>query len=64
MSGWKEIKVGSVQMVHMSTASVMNIVVRDKEGVSVDVWLDYAEFEDLAKAMSQVDPNNGWNVKD
>lgn len=61
MSGWKEIEVGKVKIVHHSASSVIQIIVKDKEEYQPghfreetnELWLDYSQFEDLKKALAE-----------
>ena len=60
MSGWTVIEIGSVELEHMSTSSLIKITVRRTEhiqqGMEVPVkhelWLTYTEFSNLKKAIS------------
>jgi hypothetical protein len=55
MIGWKEIEVGKVKIVHHSTSSTVQIIVKDREEYQPghyreeinELWIDYYQFEDL-----------------
>lgn len=55
MSGWKQKEVGKVKIVHHSTSSTIQIIVKDREEYQPgdyrektnELWIDYDQFEDL-----------------
>jgi hypothetical protein len=63
MSGWTEIEVGKVKMIHHSTSSLVQIIVTDIEEYQPghyreetnELWIDYYQFEDLKKAINKTE---------
>ena len=64
MSGFAKINEGTVEIEHLSTASVIKITFThqeqksqqgETEGVITELWLEYAEFSDLKKAVNRTD---------
>jgi len=63
MSGFTKVEKGTVKIVHHSTSSLIEVIIKDREEVSqgnwkdIDkiVWLDYTQIEDLKKALNEID---------
>ena len=59
MSIWKEIEVGSIKLIHHSTSSIVQIVVKDREEYQPgyfreetnELWVDYYQIQDLIEAI-------------
>lgn len=53
MDNWTKIEVGNVTLIHHSTSSVVEVVVKDDdfEKPPKQLWLDYYDFEALKEAM-------------
>ncbi len=54
MSGWKTVKEGTIELVHLSTSSLIKIVATDGD-LKEDLILDYYQFEELKKAINQLE---------
>lgn len=62
MSGWQKIELGNVKIVHHSTSSVVQIIVKDREEYipghireeTNELWLDYDQFENLKSVIKQL----------
>ena len=54
MSGWKTVKQGNIELVHLSTSSLIKIVAID-EDYREDLIIDYYQFEELKKAINQLE---------
>lgn len=56
MSGWKEIEYGTIKIVHHSTSSVIEIIVKentpDKE--QNEIWINYTQLYDLIIAIEKL----------
>jgi len=63
MSGFTTVEEGTIKIVHHSTSSLIEVIIKDREEVSqgnwkdIDkiVWLDYTQIEDLKKALNEID---------
>ncbi len=62
MSGWQEIEIGNVKMVHHSTSSIVQIIVKDKEEYQPgcfreetnELWIDYSQLQDLIETINKI----------
>jgi hypothetical protein len=62
MSGWKEIEVGNVTLIHHSTSSLIEMVITKDEEVEQGqvekvmqkVWFDYGTFSDLRESINKI----------
>ena len=63
MSGWTSLEHRSVKLAHHSTSSLVEITITAEEEVEQGrfgkvvetIWVDYATFSDLRKAINQTD---------
>lgn len=59
MSGWTKRQVGNIELIHHSTASLVEIIIHSDELTErlvpeihqKSIYLDYEEFDDLKKAI-------------
>ena len=62
MSGFTKVEKGTVKIVHHSTSSLIEVIIKDREEVEqgqfedIDkiVYLDYTQFDDLAEAIKTI----------
>jgi len=62
MSGFTIIEKGTVKIVHHSTSSLIEVIIKDREEVEQGqskeldkiVYLDYTQFDDLAEAIKTI----------
>ena len=63
MSGFTTVEKGTIKIVHHSTSSLIQVIIKDKveveqgkfEDFDKIVWLDYTEFSDLKEAIGIID---------
>jgi hypothetical protein len=62
MVGWKEIEIGDVKLIHHSTSSIVQIIVKDREEYQPgcfreetnELWVDYSQLQDLIEAINKI----------
>lgn len=62
MSGWTRVNNGSVELFHLSTASLVKLKITsypdgyDHPPVEVEYFFEYSEFDDLCRCISELTP--------